>query len=1198
MFWSIARFELGYQARQPLLWGMAGLFGMLAFVATVTDAVGIGGAIGSLNRNAPVVIIRMLGALSVMGAFGVVAFVATAALRDFERGTADLVFSKPVRPWALLLGRFAGSTAATCLGFAGASVGLVLGSLMPWLDPERVGPFDLRPHLYGLFVLAFPSFVILGAAAFALATRVRHIAAVYAGLVGLLVAYFVASAWLGDLDRQPMAARLDPFGLAAFELQTRYWTIAEQNRQTPGLAGDLLWNRLLWLTLALGLFAWTIARFRPEAQAGRRRRRARGAEADIAVAPTAPIAAPLAARRHAGFGRGTAWAQFRSQAWLETRTVLRSLPFLLILAFGLINVLANMGQLDLMMGTPVWPVTYLMLLAVRAGYSFLLILILGYYAGELVWRERGLELDGIFDALPVPGWLPPLAKLLALWIAAAVFIAAGMIGLAGYQLALGYTRLEPLLYTQGFVVEIVPFLQVAALALFFQAIANQKFVGYLLMVLYLISAGALGALHFDHYLYRFAGTPSAPYSDLNGWGPFAAPVFWFDLYWSLASAVLSGMAIAWWVRGTETRWRTRWRIARRRLHGPLRWAIAAGSIAFAAAGAWIFWNTTVVNAYVPSDEAERRQAAYEQRYKKHRDLPQPRIVGLSADVAIHPRERRADIRGTYRLVNRTPAPIAELHVAISPRISVRRLDLPAHRVVENDRRLGYAIFALETPLAPGGEMRLGFDLAIENPGFVNSGPDTSVVENGSFFFVRQFPSLGYQDDRELADSAARRKYGLPPVIRQPRIDDAAARAFNMLSRDTDLMDFEATVSTDADQIAIAPGDLVREWTDGGRRYFQYRTAAPIPKFFAFQSARYVVRRDRWNGVAIEVYHHPTHTYNVDRMVDAIKKTLAYLTANVSPYQHRVVRIVEFPRYVRAAASFPNTIPFSESIGFIARLDSPEAIDYPFMVTAHEVAHQWFGYQVLGADVQGSSMLSESLAQYATLMVLRQEYGAPAMRRFLRYELDRYLRGRGGELIGEQPLALVENQPYIHYAKGSLAFYALQDAIGEARVNDALRRYVAACKRFQPPPYTISRDLLAYVAEVTPPERRPLLADLFESITLFDNQATAATSRALPGGEYEVTVTASVRKLKADGKGTETAVPADDWVDVGIFGDAEGSGFARGPSVLYLQKHHVTGRALTVTAIVDRRPVRAGIDPWHVLIDRTPSDNLRDVSARR
>jgi aminopeptidase N len=592
----------------------------------------------------------------------------------------------------------------------------------------------------------------------------------------------------------------------------------------------------------------------------------------------------------------------------------------------------------------------------------------------------------------------------------------------------------------------------------------------------------------------------------------------------------------------------------------------------------------------------RRLAEYEQQYRRHRDLPQPRIAGLRVDVAIHPRERRADIRGTYRLVNRTASPIAQIHVGVPPQIRIRQITLPPHRVVTDDRRLGYAIYALQTPLGPGQEMALGFDLAIENPGFVNSGPDTAVVENGSFFHVQQFPALGYQEERELGDPAARRKYGLAPVIRQARIDDAAARAFNSLARDTDAMDFDATVSTDPDQIAIAPGDLVREWQAGGRRYFHYQTAAPIPKFFAFQSARYAVRRDTWHDVAIEVYYHPTHTYNVDRMIDAVKKTLAYMTANVAPYQHRLIRIVEFPRYARRAASFPNTIPFSESIGFIARLESPEAIDYPFMVTAHEVAHQWFGYQVLGADVQGSAMLSESLAQYATLMVLRQEYGPVAMRRFLRYELDRYLRGRGGELIDEQPLALVENQAYIHYAKGSLVFYALQDAIGEATLNAALRRYVASV-RFQPPPYTVSRELLSYVAEVTPAERRPLLADLFETITLFDNQATAATARAVAGGHYEVTLTAAVRKRRADGKGTETAVPVDDWVDVGIFGEEEGRGLARGPKVLYLQKHHVTGPTLTVTTTVDRRPRRAGIDPWHVLIDRTPSDNLRDVSLR-
>jgi hypothetical protein len=144
---------------------------------------------------------------------------------------------------------------------------------------------------------------------------------------------------------------------------------------------------------------------------------------------------------------------------------------------------------------------------------------------------------------------------------------------------------------------------------------------------------------------------------------------------------------------------------------------------------------------------------------------------------------------------------------------------------------------------------------------------------------------------------------------------------------------------------------------------------------------------------------------------------------------------------------------------------------------------------------------------------------------------------------------------------------------------------------------VSRDLLAYVAEVTPPEQRPLLNDLFETITLFDNRATAATARPLSGGRYEVTVTAAIRKLHADGQGVETEVTPNDWVDVGVFGEDEGSGFKRGPKVLYLKKHHVTGPTLTVTATVDQRPMRAGVDPWHVLIDRTPSDNQRDVSPR-
>ena len=90
------------------------------------------------------------------------------------------------------------------------------------------------------------------------------------------------------------------------------------------------------------------------------------------------------------------------------------------------------------------------------------------------------------------------------------------------------------------------------------------------------------------------------------------------------------------------------------------------------------------------------------------------------------------------------------------------------------------------------------------------------------------------------------------------------------------------------------------------------------------------------------------------MIASVKASLDYFTKHFSPYQHRQVRIVEFPRYAAFAQSFPNTIPYSEGIGFIAKVDpdDPDDIDYPYYVTAHEVAHQWWAHQIIGADVQG------------------------------------------------------------------------------------------------------------------------------------------------------------------------------------------------------------------------------------------------------
>jgi aminopeptidase N len=215
--------------------------------------------------------------------------------------------------------------------------------------------------------------------------------------------------------------------------------------------------------------------------------------------------------------------------------------------------------------------------------------------------------------------------------------------------------------------------------------------------------------------------------------------------------------------------------------------------------------------------------------------------------------------------------------------------------------------------------------------------------------------------------------------------------------------------------------LVREWNDNGRRYFEYRTLGKVLDFFSILSARYQVKR--WNDVDLKIYYTPGHEYNLAEMMTGMKAALDYCTKNFSPYQNKTLRIVEFPRYASFAQSFPASIPYSEAIGFIARVDPSrdEDVDYPY-VTAHEVAHQWWAHQVIGGNVQGATMLSESLAQYMAMMVIKQRVGPDQMRKFLKYEMDRYLNGRAleGKALYLTKHKIEKSERRVHHSGGSTA----------------------------------------------------------------------------------------------------------------------------------------------------------------------------------
>ena len=240
------------------------------------------------------------------------------------------------------------------------------------------------------------------------------------------------------------------------------------------------------------------------------------------------------------------------------------------------------------------------------------------------------------------------------------------------------------------------------------------------------------------------------------------------------------------------------------------------------------------------------------------------------------------------------------------------------------------------------------------------------------------------------------------------------------------------------------------------------------------------------------------------------------------------------------------------------------------------------------------MVVETLAQYSALMLMEKRYGPQVMRRFLKYELDNYLRNRGSERIAEMPLMRVENQGYIHYRKGSLVMYALKDYLGEDTVNRALRKLIDN-HAYHYAPYTTSLDLIRYLREEAgTEEQQSLITDLFERIVLFDLQVEETTVSEKPDGRFEVEIKVAARKFEADGEGRETELPLDLSIDVGAFNKNPDEARPGEEPEIYLEKHRIDQPETVITLNLDEKPTHVGIDPYNKLVDRNSEDNVKST----
>lgn len=1189
---AIAGFEARQRLRLLSTWIYFGIFLALAMLwmaaagGAFRDAIVTFG--GRVLINAPRQIALTTAFLGCFGVIVVAAVMGRSVQQDFEYEMQYFFFSAPIRKADYVLGRFLGAFVTLAVILSSIVLGAWLGTFIPGIEPDRLGPGGLATYLLPYLLTLLPNTFIFGALFFVLAALSRRMLPVYVAAIVMMIGYIVAPSLARDLDYKTLAALIDPFGTTALIRLTEYWPIAERNTRPVTLEGVYLVNRLVWVAFGLVVLLLGYWRFHTTGNLDPRHKKDRQL-ADLLAAPV-PQQLPQSAvdiREPPDFERRSLAVLLGKSVLYNLRESSRNVYFLALAIAGALILAARSLDLGSIYGTNTLPVTYMVLELIGDVFSLYMLVVTTLFAGEMVWREREARMSQMLDAMPAPTWLPLAGKTLALvGLQALLLVMAMLVGML-IQLFKGYFGLEPGLYLRFLFTVLLPqyaLLAVAAIAV--QVIVNNRYLAYFILIALYLVLGTAQGFGFDHPMLVYGSTPTFTYSAMNGFGHYLVREHLFQLYWSGLALMLMVAARVLWARGMDSGWRERLRLARRNLSGPVLAGFGAGLLVFVTTGALLAYELHA-GGYRTSAQQERLRAEYELRYRRFAQLPQPRIADVRLRADIRPEQRSLSVSGVYQLENRSGVPIQDL-VLYQQRGAELSVSFPQPALpVRADPERGFYHYRLTRPLQPGARMTLEFRVGYQPGGLLGLGRDTPVVGNGTFFTNEIMPRIGYQPSVELQDDRDRKRRGLPPRDPLPARDNPAARANNLLGMDADWIGFEAVVSTAPDQIAIAPGTLEKEWMDKGRRYFHYRMDQPILHFYAVQSARYEVRHDRWQDVTIDVFHHPGHDTNVERMIRGAQAGLDYASRRFGPYQFKELRIVEFPRYATYAQAFPGTIPLSESMGFIARIDddSPKDIDYPFYVSAHETAHQWWGHQLAGAHVRGSTVLSESLSEYTALMVMKRAVGGRKMRRFLRYNLDAYLIGRATERRKELPLAHNENQDYVHYRKGSLALYLLADLLGEDVVNHVLNSLLQEYA-FKAAPYPTVLALVDRLRAVTPADKAYLVDDLFEHIVLYENRADRATVRQRPDGKFEVTIRAHAGKVRADELGGEKPAPLRDYIEFGV-DDRNGNPLAR-------ERRLVDQASQSVTLVVGGRPARAGIDPDNKLIDKKPTDNMVPV----
>ncbi|SDF52185.1 ABC transporter permease/M1 family aminopeptidase [Cellulophaga baltica] len=1060
MLHHLILFEWKFYGRKISFYVM--LLSFLGFGILVGTTAGI--AFPNITYNSPYAINFILGLFSLASLFPIVIIASQSLLREKDNHFEQVLYATPITIRNYFLSRFLLVFGVAVLTFLLFLMGYGFGHLMEMENSENWGIFNLNYYLNSFLLIVLPNIFLCTVIVCCTAWLSKHKMLIYLSGLGIYVLYMVSSIFSNSpllANASPvsdsamnLSARLDPFGMAAFFEQTRYWTALQKNTMVLELSGNLLYNRIAIILVALALLYIAYKRFRFKTSNKQKKK----VEAVNELTDRKYVYTRTATKSN---GKKYFISTIFSFLKIDLKSTLKSIPFVLLIAITLFIVGMEMyGAIEGGIRLPQYfATTALMINTILATIPFLLLLAMLFYGSELVWKSKSVNFSAIEHSTPFSNSALFLSKFGVLFVISLILIVVCIVVGILFQISYQYPIIDWSTYFSLFYFIGLPASFCGLVIIAFQYLIRNKYIALAISAVFLVLTNtSFGKLFgFTNPLSRFANFLHDAFSDINGFGYFPK-VFSVTMLYSLSFAVLlSLLAILFFNKSVlKTKWKT--------------FAILIlPFLIMLLSGIYIFTKSGVVS----EDLQLNWQQDYEEKYKFYKNKPQPSITDVKTSIDLYPEENSYKVQGTYILVNKTQSEISEVLINTSNEITWNSITSSQLTLAKKDEKFGQYLFKTKQKLLPNDSISICFNFEYKIEPLKGHQSFNAIVENGAFMRISNyFPSIGYNFDNEIEDKDERKKREMPLQDALTKVDAPLANPYNY-----EFINFDAVISTSADQTAISVGELVKDYSRNNRNYIQYK-ATTIPFRFAVSSAKYAIQKSSYNYIAIEIFYEPKHHQNILHLINSIKKTLQYCETNFGKYPYKTIRFAEISSFTRgfSATAYPATIYINEA-QFHLNLSKGEGNDIINELAAHELSHQWWGNAQLQPDYrEGSGVLTETLAQYTQLMLYKNEYGKEKMLEMVKLYKDMYDSEKA--FSGEEPLYTSKpDNANVIYNKGLVKMYELYVLIGEENINVALKRLL---KKYTFPlqPAT-TMNLIEELKVVTKKENHKKLDDIFK-----------------------------------------------------------------------------------------------------------------------